>query len=274
MSMADLIATRRKEKGMTQKQLGSKLGVTDKVVSKWERGNGQPDINFLEPLAEALEVTISELLKGKRENHTNMSDNKQNIDEILVRETLDYASSVHKARSKNIPRIMMLSLLAVGLAGIITTSIVDFALNGGFTWSLLPISAMIYSWLCIMPLFFFGKRSVNIALLSASVFIFPFLYVLCKWSGGNWFASVAIPVAISGIGILWLIRIVFGTKRNIWYKLAISVFIGAGGNFFISCMLGTILSDGGFDIWSLTTIAILVVIAIVLLVISQTRKSN
>ena len=43
--------------GMTQAQLGARLYVTDKTVSKWERGAGFPDIRTLEPLAEALEVS-------------------------------------------------------------------------------------------------------------------------------------------------------------------------------------------------------------------------
>lgn len=45
----------RKEKGLTQAQLAQKLNVTDKAVSKWERGVGFPDIKLLEPLADVLD---------------------------------------------------------------------------------------------------------------------------------------------------------------------------------------------------------------------------
>ena len=48
------VAERRKEQKMTQKDLAAKLQVTDKAVSKWERGLGFPDINSLEPLARIL----------------------------------------------------------------------------------------------------------------------------------------------------------------------------------------------------------------------------
>ena len=48
------IAAARKEKNMTQKALAGKLHVTDKAVSRWERGLGFPDIHTIEPLAEAL----------------------------------------------------------------------------------------------------------------------------------------------------------------------------------------------------------------------------
>lgn len=56
----------RKEKKMTQKELADRLHVTDRAVSKWERGLSAPDIALLEPLASALGVTIVELLSRER----------------------------------------------------------------------------------------------------------------------------------------------------------------------------------------------------------------
>ena len=53
----------RKEKGLTQAQLAQKLNVTDKAVSKWERGVGFPDIKLLEPLADVLDISLLELMK-------------------------------------------------------------------------------------------------------------------------------------------------------------------------------------------------------------------
>lgn len=62
--MGHLISTRRKRLGMTQKQLADRLNVTDRAVSRWERGVGAPDISLLSPLAEALQVSTDELLSG------------------------------------------------------------------------------------------------------------------------------------------------------------------------------------------------------------------
>lgn len=55
----------RKEHGMTQKDLAEKLFVSDKAVSKWERGLSLPDIALLQPMADALGVTVTELLAGE-----------------------------------------------------------------------------------------------------------------------------------------------------------------------------------------------------------------
>ena len=60
------VAGLRKEKAMTQRDLAQKLYVSDKAVSKWERGLALPDVALLTPLAEALGVTVAELLEGRR----------------------------------------------------------------------------------------------------------------------------------------------------------------------------------------------------------------
>ncbi|MDO4311870.1 MAG: helix-turn-helix transcriptional regulator [Eubacteriales bacterium] len=56
----------RKEKNLTQKQLAEKLFVSDKTVSKWERGASMPNISLLIPIADVLGITVTELLKGER----------------------------------------------------------------------------------------------------------------------------------------------------------------------------------------------------------------
>lgn len=60
------IAAMRKEKQMTQMDLAEKLHVTDKAVSRWERGLGFPDIKTIEPLADALGISILELMRSER----------------------------------------------------------------------------------------------------------------------------------------------------------------------------------------------------------------
>lgn len=59
------IAVNRKKKGLTQEQLGERLGVTNKTISRWENGNYMPDLSMLEPLSKELEITLNELLAGE-----------------------------------------------------------------------------------------------------------------------------------------------------------------------------------------------------------------
>ena len=61
----------RKKANMTQKELGEKLNVTDKAVSKWERDLSCPDINTISKLADVLDVSVEELLKAKKQDYSN-----------------------------------------------------------------------------------------------------------------------------------------------------------------------------------------------------------
>lgn len=66
IKIGKFIATLRKEKSMTQEQLGAKLGVTNKTVSRWENGNYMPDVEMLSLLSKEFGVSINELVAGER----------------------------------------------------------------------------------------------------------------------------------------------------------------------------------------------------------------
>lgn len=66
IKIGKFIATLRKEKDLTQEQLGEKLGVTNKTISRWENGNYMPDIEMLSLLSKEFDVSINELISGER----------------------------------------------------------------------------------------------------------------------------------------------------------------------------------------------------------------
>ena len=72
---AAAIRAMREEKGLTQKQLADAIAVSDKTVSKWETGKGLPDISLLAPLAQALQVSVSELMAGQVLRNKNTGGN-------------------------------------------------------------------------------------------------------------------------------------------------------------------------------------------------------
>lgn len=65
-SIGTCIAARRKAKGMTQKELAEKLHVSDKTVSRWERGESEPELSVLPVLTELLDVTLEEMIAGEK----------------------------------------------------------------------------------------------------------------------------------------------------------------------------------------------------------------
>lgn len=65
----------RENKKMTQEELAGKVFVSSKAVSKWETGQGFPDISLIEPLAKALDISVIELLSGEDIRNCNRSSN-------------------------------------------------------------------------------------------------------------------------------------------------------------------------------------------------------
>ena len=74
-NIGEFIQQSRKAKGFTQKDLGDRIGVSDKTISKWETAKGYPDISLLEPLAAALDISVAELLSGDYVTNQNKMGN-------------------------------------------------------------------------------------------------------------------------------------------------------------------------------------------------------
>ena len=66
IKVGNFIAVMRKEQGFTQEELGERLGVTNKTISRWETGKYMPDIDKLQELSTCLGVSVNELLSGEK----------------------------------------------------------------------------------------------------------------------------------------------------------------------------------------------------------------
>lgn len=108
------IAQLRKEKRMTQIDLASKLGITDRAISKWENGRGMPDLSLLMPLCEILDVSINELLSGARLDNKNY---QEKLEENIIN-TIDYSDKKIK-KTKQIFKITLSIILIFIVAFII-----------------------------------------------------------------------------------------------------------------------------------------------------------
>ena len=95
-----LIAERRKQLNMTQKELAQKLHVSAQAVSKWERGLSFPDVSLLEPLAQQLDLTVSEVLSGKQDAVPQ---------EELIRDSLRLSISQLGAKAKTWRKFFLLA---------------------------------------------------------------------------------------------------------------------------------------------------------------------
>ena len=111
--LGSFIAQRRKELNLTQAGLAQRIHVTDKAVSRWERGVGLPDINVLQPLAEALEVTLVELMQMHREEHDSIPT--EDAEHLLVRTIRLSAAHRGVARTAGIVFLSVFGFIAAFL---------------------------------------------------------------------------------------------------------------------------------------------------------------
>ena len=80
------IAERRKARGLTQRELADILNISDKTVSKWERGGGLPEVSLMLPLCKELGISVNELLSGKKLSATEYKQNAEDNILSLIQE--------------------------------------------------------------------------------------------------------------------------------------------------------------------------------------------
>lgn len=103
------IAELRKDKNLTQAELAEKLYVTDKAISRWERGLGFPDINTIQPLADALGVTITELMESRH------------IEETIKEDTISvYDQMIQKMKYQRKKKITMMIMIIISFTLIVS----------------------------------------------------------------------------------------------------------------------------------------------------------
>lgn len=110
-----LIASLRKEKGLTQKELADKLGITDRAVSKWERGLGCPDVSLLDDLSRILDVSILEILKGRRIDKADIINNESII------ESMNYSKENFKFKLKRYFNLTCIFIIII-ISGVLIIS--------------------------------------------------------------------------------------------------------------------------------------------------------
>lgn len=105
------ISILRKEKNLTQEQLAEKMGVTDKSISRWEHGTTMPDISMLSPLADILDVSIQELLNGRKMTKEELLELKGTIENLV-----EYESNQQIRNEKKFNRYNMIGCITLTFA--------------------------------------------------------------------------------------------------------------------------------------------------------------
>ena len=149
--IGEFIAKERKTKKLTQAKLAEKLFVSEKTISKWEKGKGLPDTNLLTKLCEILEISLNELLNGE---HLAVEQNNKQSQQIL----LNMAKEIED-KNKIIWSSMWI-LMIVSLVGLFAGILISVFLIPEGVWQLVTIIGVTV--LFLIPCFYVLKLEVSV----------------------------------------------------------------------------------------------------------------
>ena len=221
------IRDRRLALGLTQQQLADKLGITDKAVSKWERGISYPDITLLRRLADALAVSVSELLGGEREAAAVVPAAVEDV----VLDTVAYAETARR-RNGGWRFWTFVAFTALCLIAVLVLFIIYLSTNRN-TYMMLAIRCVAFGWAVCYPLLRWERYPVRGALLIATFAVFPFLMQFPRWIW-QW----AMWIALLGVIYLWAVYFIgCRLRKRIWLAAGWSFLLGTPLSFAISGIL-------------------------------------
>ena len=151
IKIGKFIADCRKQKNLTQIQLADKLGITDKAISKWERGMAMPDSSIMLELCDILSISVNELLSGEKINMENDNQKKEQLLLEMAKE-IEYKN---KTIWHSMWAIMIVSITAL-IAGIF---VAGFLIPEG-VWQLVTILGVCV--LFLIPCFYALKLEVSV----------------------------------------------------------------------------------------------------------------
>ena len=226
-----LIQQLRKKHNLTQKELAEKLYVSDKAISKWECGNGIPDIENLSALADLFTISINDLLHG----------NKHEEPKRFLHSS--FYTKLPKEYTAKILKIVGLLLLGLSIFVSVGCLLADYYDSGRFTFSTYVALGIIYGNFLIVPPLLIQRKRIKLALINLSWSMLPFLYiieVLPNTTKG--ILSLALPLSGLIIGSCWILYyVIIIKKKNIYFSFGIIIALSGSIRFATYLLISTYL---------------------------------
>ncbi len=270
IEIGKFIAKCRKEKKLTQAQLAEKLNITDRAVSKWEMGKNMPDTSIMLELCEILGITVNELLSGEKIDMENYEKYEKKVDENLI--------ALKRKDENNMTKNVIISILfsITLLTGIMVCLICNIAISGNLTWSLIPVSSIVFAWVISFPSIILGKRGIIISLISLSVFIIPYLLLLSSFLKVKEIFSIGTVMAVISIIFLWIIVAIFSRigETSKLVILGITFLLAIPFMFIVNIILSKMIAEPIFDVWDMLSIFILLILAFISFLCDYAKKKG
>lgn len=266
VAIGKFIAKCRKEKKLTQAQLAEKLNITDRAVSKWETGKSMPDSSIMLELCEILGITVNELLSGEK---VDMENFEKKADENLI--------ALKKKDENNMKKNVIISIIfsATLLIGLMVCAICDITISGNLTWSLIPISSIIFTWVVSFPIIILGRRGIIGSLISISIFVIPYLYILSDLIKAKAVFSIGAIMALISMVYIWFIFGIFNRlKTRKLFAAGIIFLLAIPCVLLVNIILSRIVLEPIIDIWDILSIFILLIISFAFFVCDYAKNKG
>jgi len=198
------------------------------------------------------------------------------IDDRIKAERQDVI--MHQAKAlkiryaQNICAVIFSALL---LLGIITCFIVDIAITGTLTWSLIPITACVFAGIIFIPAIKFGVKGINVSLVIYTVLAVPFIIALSFFIDGGLFLTTNIGMAVVSVIYLWGVFAIFKVlKARKFIASALSLLLVIPASLAINFTLSRVGTTSLFDIWDGLTFVIIAVVAAIFFFLDFTVRKK
>lgn len=193
----------RKQKGLTQKELAEKVGISDKTISKWECGNSMPDISYLEALCSSLNISVNELLSGQCLTGESYSEKAEENIMALMKEN-------ESNRKEGIGKIVLGMLLAFVSVGILVLACSNWnELLYCWNYFVDAPGLLVYAMLCVAIVILSGKKSRvgKLEILQKTAIpngmLFSVIQLIMMWHRLDDFAAIGPAVSVATLEIMY-----------------------------------------------------------------------
>lgn len=275
------ISEARKKNGMTQRELAEQLDVTDKAVSKWECGKGFPEITLLPKLSKVLGIKPEDLLTDKPQvekagiQAEPVPSQIESVDPQveLVTNIIRYSG---EQQYRKLSRLVFPIICgALGIAAFVC-ALVDFCLTQSLTWSRFPLSALLFCFVVLFPIFLLKKHRTAFGAVVFLAGLIPFLlYLETLVPAKGWVIGLALPiVAMSAVCTALTIWLFLYSKIDHLISSAIVLMVaGVGLNFSINEIVQRYLNKQQFNISVAITAIAFAVATVILVVVALSRRA-
>ncbi len=222
-----------------------------------------PDSSIMLELCEILGITVNELLSGEK---IDMESYEKKADENLI--------TLKKKDENNMTKNFIISILfsATLLIGIMVCLICNIAISGNLTWSLIPVSSIVFAWVISFLSIILGKRGIIVSFISLSVFIVPYLFLLGSLLKVKEVFSVGAVIAVTSIVFLWIIVAVFKRIKSKLVALGTTFLSTIPYMIIVNVVLSKMIDEPVLDVWDMLSIFMLLILAFVSFICDYAKK--